>query len=442
MQSGGLRTKGITKQSQENMPLITVVTVVRNGEKTLEETIQSVINQTYRNIEYIVVDGASADSTLDIVRKYEDRIDYWMSELDGGIYYAMNKGVDLATGDWINFMNSGDDFTEKVAVEKIFLNNTYTDIDVVYGNCTQINSKKEKIEEIAGENTGDLIKGPIYRHGASFVKTAVHKDFLFDISKTKKFTYSLDFYCIFSMYAAGKRFIKVNVNIVTFSVEGMSNHPIKNVYYNYRIVSEFYHKPKLFFRFLFHMLIIILHRFVLFAYIYRFLSFYVGNYIIPYIPAWFIRKLFYKCMGMKIGKGAVINMAQYFSDIRKVTVGCNTHINRQCYFESRARVYIGNKVSISHKVTFITGSHDVKSKYFYGFGRPIVVKDYAWIGVNATILQGVTIGEGAVVGAGAVVTKDVDPYTIVAGVPARKIDNRGVRPNDFRYNPEWTTPFV
>jgi glycosyltransferase involved in cell wall biosynthesis len=110
MQSGGLRTKGITKQSQPDMPLITVVTVVRNGEKTLEQTMLSVINQTYANVGYIVVDGASTDGTLDIIRKYEDRIDYWMSDPDEGIYYAMNKGIDLATGDYIVLLNSDDWF--------------------------------------------------------------------------------------------------------------------------------------------------------------------------------------------------------------------------------------------------------------------------------------------------------------------------------------------
>ncbi|MHB9292422.1 hypothetical protein Holit_01519 [Hollandina sp. SP2] len=140
MQSGGLRTKGITKQSQENMPLITVVTVVRNGEKTLEETIQSVINQTYRNVEYIIVDGASNDGTLDIIKKHEDKIDYWMSEPDGGIYYAMNKGIDLATGEWINFMNSGDWFYSEKTLTKVagYIN---PDIEIFYGG-TSFSGKK------------------------------------------------------------------------------------------------------------------------------------------------------------------------------------------------------------------------------------------------------------------------------------------------------------
>lgn len=103
-----LKSKNNTGNFQINeLPLITVITVVLNGEGHLEETMQSVLNQTYPNVEYIIVDGGSTDGTLDIIRKYGDRIDYWVSEKDKGIYDAMNKGIKVALGSWINFMNGG-----------------------------------------------------------------------------------------------------------------------------------------------------------------------------------------------------------------------------------------------------------------------------------------------------------------------------------------------
>jgi glycosyltransferase involved in cell wall biosynthesis len=116
---GGLRAKGYFKQSYDDKPLISIITVVFNGEKYLEETILSIINQTYDNVEYIIIDGGSIDGTLDIIKKYEDKIDYWVSERDKGIYDAMNKGIDLAHGDWINFMNAADRFINLSVIKEL-----------------------------------------------------------------------------------------------------------------------------------------------------------------------------------------------------------------------------------------------------------------------------------------------------------------------------------
>jgi glycosyltransferase involved in cell wall biosynthesis len=98
----------------KELPLITVITVVLNGEKYLEQTIQSVINQTYPNVEYIIIDGGSTNRTLDIIRKYEDYIDYWVSEPDKGIYDAMNKGIRCSLGKGLMFLNAGDYFVGEV----------------------------------------------------------------------------------------------------------------------------------------------------------------------------------------------------------------------------------------------------------------------------------------------------------------------------------------
>lgn len=107
---------------KNDYPLISIVTVVYNGEAFLEKTIQSVLSQIYKNIEYIVIDGGSTDGTVDIIKKYEEDIDYWVSEKDGGIYDAMNKGAQLATGDFINFMNAGDVIDSDKAIELIVQN--------------------------------------------------------------------------------------------------------------------------------------------------------------------------------------------------------------------------------------------------------------------------------------------------------------------------------
>ena len=105
---GGLRTKGYFKKSYDDKPLISIITVVFNGEKYLDETIQSVVAQSHDNVEYIIVDGGSTDGTLDIIKKYEDQIDYWVSEPDNGIYDAMNKGGSVATGDFLLWLNADD----------------------------------------------------------------------------------------------------------------------------------------------------------------------------------------------------------------------------------------------------------------------------------------------------------------------------------------------
>lgn len=116
---GGLQIKGAEKISIQDKPLISVITVVFNGAATLEHTIRSVIGQTYDNVEHIIIDGGSTDATLDILRKYEDNIDYWVSEKDNGIYDAMNKGIRLATGDVVGILNSDDFYAGPQVIEKV-----------------------------------------------------------------------------------------------------------------------------------------------------------------------------------------------------------------------------------------------------------------------------------------------------------------------------------
>jgi hypothetical protein len=108
LQTGGLRTQGLFKTAPSDRVLLSIVTVVYNGAQSIEQTIQSVLNQSYEHLEYIIIDGGSTDGTLDIIRRYEDRINYWISDSDQGIYSAMNKGTRLASGSHVLHLNADD----------------------------------------------------------------------------------------------------------------------------------------------------------------------------------------------------------------------------------------------------------------------------------------------------------------------------------------------
>jgi glycosyltransferase involved in cell wall biosynthesis len=121
--------------------LISIITAVRNGACTVEQTIQSVLNQTYDNIEYIIIDGASTDGTLEVIRDYDSRIAYWRSEPDQGLYDAMNKGIAASTGELINLLNA-DDYLELEAVERVV--QTYRGLGkpgIVYGHAYALDDR-------------------------------------------------------------------------------------------------------------------------------------------------------------------------------------------------------------------------------------------------------------------------------------------------------------
>lgn len=128
---GGLRKQNLFKKSIANKPLITIVTVVFNNVLGIEKTIQSILSQTYDNVEYIVIDGGSTDGTVDVIKRYNDFIDYWVSEPDGGIYGAMNKGIALAQGDVIGLINSSD-FCGETALNEVAM--LYDDSEVYYAD--------------------------------------------------------------------------------------------------------------------------------------------------------------------------------------------------------------------------------------------------------------------------------------------------------------------
>lgn len=129
LSEGGLRLQQIYKISRPECPLVTVITVCLNSSKTIEQCIESVLQQTYENIEYIIIDGGSTDDTLNILGNYSNSIDYYISEPDRGLYHAMNKGLELASGEYILFLNS-DDWYEQDCIQTLVTAKEFSGCDL------------------------------------------------------------------------------------------------------------------------------------------------------------------------------------------------------------------------------------------------------------------------------------------------------------------------
>jgi glycosyltransferase involved in cell wall biosynthesis len=183
IEEGGLRKKGYYKKSFTDKPLISIVTVVLNDKEHIEETILSVLTQKYDNIEYIIIDGGSSDGTLEIIKKYNESIDYWISEKDQGISDAFNKGIICTLGELVGIINSGDYYESEVFnyVVYYYIQNYSLKEFVLYGKTFKINLSMQKLEK-KDNSSGWAIRVP-FSHCSSFTTRAFYKKYgLFDLS--------------------------------------------------------------------------------------------------------------------------------------------------------------------------------------------------------------------------------------------------------------------
>ena len=160
---------------------ISIITITYNSAATIEQTIKSVLNQTYGNIEYIIVDGLSKDNTLDIINKYQDRIAEIISEKDNGLYDALNKGIDLATGDIIGIIHSDDFYTSDKVIEKVVATFVNNNADAVYANLYYVD--KDDVSKIKRKwhsgkySEGAFLNGWMPPHPAFFLKKEIYNKY-------------------------------------------------------------------------------------------------------------------------------------------------------------------------------------------------------------------------------------------------------------------------
>lgn len=207
-----------------DQPHISVVTVVFNDETEIEATIQSVLDQSYPKIELIVIDGKSTDGTLKKLDAFRPKIDHFLSESDQGIYDAMNKGISLASGEWIYFLNAGDQFMQSDTLNEIAEQLQLDGPDLVYGKHLADYGYFERIHR---PGPLDQLKyGMVFSHQALFVRTELLKSQAFDL------TYQLaaDFDFIYRQYQENKKFKEVETIIASLKAEGVSERQISKTH--------------------------------------------------------------------------------------------------------------------------------------------------------------------------------------------------------------------
>lgn len=160
--------------------------------------------------------------------------------------------------------------------------------------------------------------------------------------------------------------------------------------------------------------------------------------LVGYVPLHQFRKFVYRLSGVRIGRHSSVHWRARFYCPWRLRIGDNCIIGNDAMLDARNGIVIGNNVSLSMGVWIWTMEHDPQDSYYGARGGQVVIEDYSWISCRVVILPGVKIGKGAVVAAGAVVTKDIPPYTIVGGVPAKVI---GERTKDLRYTLDFHKAF-
>jgi len=221
---GGLCSRGHYKKSSTDNPLVSIVTVVLNQEHTIEQCIESVLGQSYDNIEYIVIDGDSSDGTLEKIQQYESGLDRYLSEPDNGIYDAMNKGIGLATGDYILLLNA-DDWYQNDAVEVLLRAALSKDVAVVHADAIVVDDNGKKVAESRGWlHDGIYTLGASIRHETMLVRREIYDEYgVYDVS----YRIIGDYEYMLRLYKAGVSFFHVNAPLLYFRGSGVSNTNIR-----------------------------------------------------------------------------------------------------------------------------------------------------------------------------------------------------------------------
>ena len=423
-------------QNLASEPLISVIVAVRNASTSLASSLESLRLQTFRNFEVILVDGASTDDTLQVANCFQDIIALQISEPDSGIADAWNKGVLLARGKWITFLNAGDlihrnHFTRAVQTLETMPNEPA----ILYCDALKFNTQFEISTLLKGTDPTlrRISRGSIgFPHpGSLSLKTCFDTVGMFNLS----LKIAIDTDWLLRVFKEGLTFRRFDST--SYMAEGgLSDRHFK------KAIQEYTHSC-IQLNLMTHsqaataVAVLPFARRAIHAYR-RYLRpsfraskhFLVGflNAFSSLLPFNWSRRLFFSLVGFHLERGSSIALGFQFYRYGNISIGLGSVINRSCLFDNRDTIEIKDNVSISRNVSIFTAGHDPESPFFEMTTAPVFIDSHSVLFAGATIMPGVRIGKGAVVLGGAVVTKDVTPMTIVGGVPAIVVGNRLTSP--------------
>ena len=224
-------------------PKFSIITVTYNAGKVLEDTIQSVVFQTYRNVEYIIVDGGSTDNTLDVAHKYQERINKVISEPDKGLYDAMNKGIRMATGDYLCFLNAGDELHENETLQKIVFTLKGKELpDVIYGETAIVDEEghflhMRRLSTPEHLHWKSFKEGMLVCHQAFFARRELALANPYDL----RYRFSADFDWCIRIMKQSKNLHNTHLTLIDYLNEGMTTQNHKaSLKERFRIMTKHY----------------------------------------------------------------------------------------------------------------------------------------------------------------------------------------------------------
>ena len=201
------------------MTKVSVITVVYNARSVIKETIESVLGQTYPNIEYIVIDGGSSDGTVKVIQQFAKNLSHFESKEDRGIYHAMNKGIVRASGDWLCFMNSGDRFFAPTAIEEVVSYLSHSDEpDIIYGSH-EVRYRGGIRRKVSALPLEGIWKGSRFSHQSAMISSELNRAEPYDESNA----IAADFEFFYRAYANQRKFLSVPVTVASVEAYGISD---------------------------------------------------------------------------------------------------------------------------------------------------------------------------------------------------------------------------